>query len=92
MGYRVDTRPPGPSVSKASDDSDELALIAGLCLLWLASAARVACAFLRRQTFEGEANLALLAVVFVPLLVADTAIAWRRGVAARTAADGTRID
>ncbi len=64
-------------------DSDELSLVVVLCLLWVTSVARAVGPVLRREAFDGEASVALLVALFVPLLVGDTLITWRRRVRAR---------
>jgi hypothetical protein len=49
---------------------DDPALIVALGLFWAVSLVRVVAAVVRRETFDGEATLALMAVVALPWVLA----------------------
>jgi hypothetical protein len=63
---------PKPSASSTSEDAGtypDLDLVPVYAIFWIVSAGRIVLAALRNETFGAETTLALLAVLFLPMLL-----------------------
>ncbi len=73
--YRIRAPHPAPEGEEVCLDAD---LVTVLVVFWIASVARVVAGAMMRERPGAECTLALLAGLFVPVLLARTWRSWRR--------------